>query len=41
MERVWLLAIIDVCTRAVLGYHIAYSSRILPLRRDQDNRECP
>jgi putative transposase len=23
MERVWLLAIIDVCTRAVLGYHIA------------------
>jgi putative transposase len=23
MERVWLLVIIDVCTRAVLGYHIA------------------
>lgn len=23
MERVWLLAIIDVCTRAVLGYHVA------------------
>jgi transposase InsO family protein len=23
IERVWLLAIIDVCTRAVLGYHIA------------------
>jgi transposase InsO family protein len=22
MERVWLLVIIDVCTRAVLGYHI-------------------
>ncbi|OUL68204.1 helix-turn-helix domain-containing protein [Paraburkholderia hospita] len=24
MERVWLLVIIDVCTRAVLGYHIAF-----------------
>lgn len=23
IERVWLLAIIDVCTRAVLGYHLA------------------
>jgi len=23
IERVWLLAIIDVCTRAVLGYHIS------------------
>jgi putative transposase len=23
MERVWLLVIIDVCTRAVIGYHIA------------------
>ncbi|AVA33661.1 putative transposase [Cupriavidus metallidurans] len=23
MERVWLLVMIDVCTRAVLGYHIA------------------
>ncbi|MDR5748677.1 integrase [Caballeronia sp. LZ029] len=23
IERVWFLAIIDVCTRAVLGYHIA------------------
>lgn len=23
MERVWLLVIIDVCTRAVLGFHIA------------------
>lgn len=23
IERVWLLAIIDVCTRSVLGYHIA------------------
>jgi transposase InsO family protein len=23
MERVWLLVIIDVCTRAVLGYHLA------------------
>ncbi|AUT76085.1 hypothetical protein C2L64_48660 [Paraburkholderia hospita] len=27
MERVWLLAIIDVCTRAVLGYHIALALR--------------
>lgn len=26
IERVWLLAIIDVCTRAVLGYHIALAS---------------
>lgn len=25
-ERVWLLVIIDVCTRAVLGYHIALAS---------------
>jgi transposase InsO family protein len=23
IERAWLLVIIDVCTRAVLGYHIA------------------
>jgi transposase InsO family protein len=22
IERVWLLVIIDVCTRAVLGYHL-------------------
>jgi hypothetical protein len=27
IERVWLLAIIDVCTRAVLGYHIALALR--------------
>lgn len=26
MERVWLLVIIDVCTRAVLGYQIALAS---------------
>ncbi len=23
IERIWLLAIIDVCTRAILGYHLA------------------
>ncbi|CAE6813110.1 hypothetical protein R75465_05487 [Paraburkholderia aspalathi] len=26
MERVWLLVIIDVCTRAVIGYHIALAT---------------
>jgi hypothetical protein len=26
MERVWLLVIIDVCTRAVLGFHIVLAS---------------
>lgn len=26
MERVWLLAIIDVCTRAVLGFHLVLAS---------------
>jgi putative transposase len=26
IERVWLLVIIDICTRAVLGYHIALAS---------------
>ena len=25
IERIWLLVIIDVCTRAVLGYHLALS----------------
>lgn len=25
IERIWLLVIIDVCTRAVLGYHLAIS----------------
>ncbi|PRX24020.1 hypothetical protein B0G75_12463 [Paraburkholderia sp. BL18I3N2] len=26
MERVWLLVIIDICTRAVIGYHIALAT---------------
>jgi transposase InsO family protein len=25
IERIWLLVIIDVCTRAVLGYHLVLS----------------
>lgn len=26
IERVWLLVIIDICTRAVLGYHLVLAS---------------
>ncbi|MFB9129088.1 hypothetical protein ACFFYR_40320 [Paraburkholderia dipogonis] len=28
VERVWLLVIIDVCTRVVLGYHLAMTRGI-------------